>query len=48
VKCWRLVRSGAAPVPLRDRRRYYDLVSASLDKCSLLTNAVLMEAIKPA
>jgi hypothetical protein len=37
-----------APVPLRDRRRYYDLVSASLAKCSLLTNAALMEAIRSA
>jgi hypothetical protein len=42
------VRSGAAPVPPRDRRRYYDLVSASLAKCSLLTNAALMDAIRAA
>jgi hypothetical protein len=27
-----LVRNGAAPVPPRDRRHYYDLVSASLGK----------------
>jgi hypothetical protein len=38
-----LIRDGAAPVAPRDRRRYYDLVSASLRKCSLLTNAALME-----
>jgi hypothetical protein len=43
-----LVREGAAPIPPRDRRRYYDLVSASLDKCSLLTNAALMDAIRAA
>ena len=42
------VRSGAAPVPPRDRRRYYDLVSASLAKDSLLTNAALMDAIRAA
>jgi hypothetical protein len=42
------VRSGAAPVAPRDRRRYYDLVSASLGKCPLLTNAALMDAIQAA
>jgi hypothetical protein len=41
-----LVRNGAAPVQPRDC--YYDLVNASLDKCSLLTHAVLMEAIRRA
>jgi hypothetical protein len=30
-----LVRSGAAPVPPRDRGRYFDLVSASLNKHQL-------------
>jgi hypothetical protein len=40
------VRNGAAPVPPRDRRRYYDLVSASLRRCPLLTNAALMDAIR--
>jgi hypothetical protein len=48
VKCWKLVRNCAAPVPPRDRRRYYDLVSASLGKCPLLTNAPLMDAIRAA
>ena len=43
-----LVRSGAAPVAPRDRRRYYDLVGASLAKDSLLTNATLMDAIRAA
>jgi hypothetical protein len=43
-----LVRKGAAPVPPRDRRRYYDLVSASLRRCPLLTNAALMDAIRAA
>ena len=43
-----LVRNGAAPVPPRDRRRYYDLVSASLRRCPLLTNAALMDAIRAA
>jgi hypothetical protein len=43
-----LVRNGAAPVAPRDRRRYYDLISASLAKCSLLTNAALMDAIRAA
>jgi hypothetical protein len=43
-----LVRNGAAPVPPRDRRRYYDLISASLAKCALLTNAALMDAIRAA
>jgi hypothetical protein len=43
-----LVRNGAAPVPPRDRRRYYNLVSASLAKCGLLTNAALMDAIRAA
>jgi hypothetical protein len=42
------VRSGAAPVPPRDRRRYFDLISASLAKCPLLTNAALMDAIRAA
>jgi hypothetical protein len=32
------VRSGAAPVAPRERRRYYDLVSASLAKCSLASD----------
>jgi hypothetical protein len=41
-----LVRNGAAPVPPRDRRRYYDLVSASLRRYPLLTNATLMDAIR--
>jgi hypothetical protein len=44
----RLVYNGAAPISARDRPRYYDLVSASLAKCSLLTNAALMEAIRSA
>jgi hypothetical protein len=39
------VRDGAAPVPARDRRRYYDLVSASLRRRPLLTNAALTEVI---
>jgi hypothetical protein len=44
-----LVRSGAAPIPPRDRLRYYDLVSASLRKGRpLLTNAALVEAIRAA
>jgi hypothetical protein len=43
-----LVRGGAAPVAPRDRPRYYNLVSASLRKCSLLTNAALMDAIRAA
>jgi hypothetical protein len=42
----------AAPVLLQSRRaiarRYYDLISASLAKCSLLTNAALMDAIRAA
>jgi hypothetical protein len=42
------VHSGAAPVPPRDRRRYYDLVSALLRRCPLLTNAALMDAIRAA
>jgi hypothetical protein len=43
-----LTHTGAAPVPPRDRRRYYNLVSVSLGKCSLLTNAALMDAIRAA
>jgi hypothetical protein len=43
-----LVHGGAAPIPPRDRRRYYDLVSASLTKNSLLTHATLMDAIRAA
>jgi hypothetical protein len=43
-----LVRNGAAPVPPRDRSRYYDLVSTSLDKGSLLTNAAVLKAIRTA
>jgi hypothetical protein len=39
------IRDGAAPVPARDRRRYYDLVNASLRRRPLLTNAVLTEVI---
>jgi hypothetical protein len=42
------VRSGAAPIPSRDRRRYFDLINASLAKCPLLTNAALMDAIRAA
>ena len=44
VKCWSL----SATAPPRDRRRYYDIVSASLAKDSLLTNAALVEAIRAA
>ena len=43
-----LVRGGAAPVAPRDRRRYYDLISASLSKRPLLTNAALIDAIQAA
>jgi hypothetical protein len=43
-----LIRNGAAPVLPRDRRRYYDLVSAPLRRCPLLTNAALMDAIRAA
>jgi hypothetical protein len=43
-----IIYNGATPVPPRDRRRYYDLVSASLRKCPLLTNAALMNAIRAA
>jgi hypothetical protein len=42
------VHSGAAPIPPRDRRRYYDLISASLRRRSVLTNAALMDAIRAA
>jgi hypothetical protein len=42
------VHSGAAPIAPRDRRRYCDLVSASLRRRPLLTNAALMEAIRAA
>ena len=43
-----LVYNGAAPVPPRDRPRYFDLVNAALAKCSLLTNAAVLEAIRSA
>ena len=43
-----IIRNGAAPVPPRDRRRYYDLISASLSKRPLLTNAALIDAIQAA
>jgi hypothetical protein len=42
------VHSGAVPVPMRDRTRYYGVISAWLDACPLLTNAGLMDAIRSA
>jgi hypothetical protein len=39
------VHSGAAPVPARDRRRYYNLVTTRLNRCPLLTNAAVTEVI---
>jgi hypothetical protein len=42
------IHAGAEPIPRPDRRAYYNLVSAWLDHCPLLTKAALMEAIRAA
>jgi hypothetical protein len=42
------VHAGAAPIPMRDRPRYYNVISAWLDACPLLTNAGLRDAIRSA
>jgi hypothetical protein len=42
------VHSGASPIPMRDRPRYYNVISAWLDACPLLTNAGLRDAIRSA
>jgi hypothetical protein len=42
------VHSGASPIPMRDRKHYYDSIARWLDSCVLLTNAGLMDAIRSA
>jgi hypothetical protein len=41
-------RDCSRPVAPRDRGRYFDLVSASLNKQQLLSNAAVLEAIRSA
>jgi hypothetical protein len=43
-----LIYNGAGPVLPRDRPRYYDLVSTSLRRSPLLSNAAVTEAIRSA
>jgi hypothetical protein len=48
IEMLELVHGGARPVPLRDHRRYFDLVAAELRKVSPLSNAAVLDAIRGA
>jgi hypothetical protein len=42
------IHAGAGPIPRPDQRAYYNLVSAWLDHCPMLTPVTLRDAIQSA